>query len=44
MNIGIFVFSKTGNTFSVAEKLRDTLLEMGQSVAWKNWCKPKAAN
>jgi len=33
MNIGIIVFSKTGNTFSVAEKLRDTLLEMGNKVA-----------
>lgn len=33
MNIGIIVFSKTGNTLSVAEKLRDTLLETGHKVA-----------
>jgi len=35
MNIGIIVFSKTGNTLSVAEKLRDTLLETGHKVALK---------
>ena len=33
MNIGIIVFSKTGNTLSVAEKLRDRLLEMGHKAA-----------
>ena len=33
MNIGIIVFSKTGNTLSVAEELRDRLLEMGHKVA-----------
>lgn len=32
MNIGIMVFSKTGNTLSVAEKLRDTLFEKGHKV------------
>lgn len=33
MNIGIFVNSKTGNTLSVAEKLRDRLSAMGHKVA-----------
>ena len=33
MNIGIFVNSKTGNTLSVAEKLRDRLAAMGHKVA-----------
>ena len=33
MNIGIFVNSKTGNTLSVAEKLRDRLVAMGHTVA-----------
>ncbi len=33
MNIGIIVFSKTGNTLSVAEKLRDRLIEMGRKAA-----------
>lgn len=33
MNIGIIVFSKTGNTLSVAEKLRDKLIETGNNVA-----------
>jgi hypothetical protein len=32
MNIGIIVFSKTGNTLSVAEKLQGTLLEKGHKV------------
>ena len=32
MNIGIMVFSKTGNTLSVAEKLRETLLEKGHKA------------
>ena len=32
MNIGIFVNSKTGNTLSVAEKLREKLLAMGHHV------------
>ncbi len=32
MNIGIMVFSKTGNTLSVAEKLRETLLEKGHNA------------
>jgi len=36
MNIGIIVFSKTGNTLSVAEELRDRLLEMGHKVALEN--------
>jgi putative NADPH-quinone reductase len=36
MNIGIIVFSKTGNTLSVAEKLRDTLLEKGHRAALEN--------
>ena len=33
MNIGIFVNSKTGNTLSVAEKLRERLLALGHTVA-----------
>ena len=33
MNIGILVNSKTGNTLSVAEKLRDKLLALGHTVA-----------
>ncbi len=33
MNIGIFVNSKTGNTLSVAEKLRDKLVSIGHNVA-----------
>ena len=33
MNIGIFVNSKTGNTLSVAEKLRERLAAMGHRVA-----------
>jgi len=33
MNIGIFVNSKTGNTLSVAEKLREKLLALGHTVA-----------
>jgi len=32
MNIGIMVFSKTGNTLSVAEKLHETLLEKGHKA------------
>lgn len=32
MNIGIIIFSKTGNTLSVAENLRDTLLSKGHQV------------
>ena len=32
MNIGVFVNSKTGNTLSVAEKLREKLLAMGHHV------------
>ncbi len=32
MNIGIFVFSKTGNTLSVAEKLQAALLEKGHKA------------
>ena len=32
MNIGIIVFSKTGNTLSVAEKLRDTLITKSHKV------------
>ena len=32
MNIGIFVNSKTGNTLSVAEKLRDKLVALGHHV------------
>ena len=32
MNIGIIVFSKTGNTLLVAEKLQGTLLEKGHKV------------
>ncbi len=32
MNIGIIVFSKTGNTLSVAEKLQGTLIEMGHKA------------
>lgn len=32
MNIGIFVYSKTGHTLSVAEKLQDTLLQKGHKV------------
>ena len=35
MNIGIIVFSKTGNTLSVAEKLRDTLLTKSHKVVLK---------
>lgn len=33
MNIGIFVNSKTGNTLSVAEKLRNKLVDLGHHVA-----------
>lgn len=33
MNIGIIVFSKTGNTLSVAEKLQGALIEMGHKAA-----------
>lgn len=33
MNIGVIVYSKTGNTLSVAEKLRDKLLTDGHHVA-----------
>jgi len=33
MNIGIFVNSKTGNTLSVAEILRDKLVTLGHTVA-----------
>jgi flavodoxin len=29
MNIGIVVYSRTGNTYSVALRLRDKLLELG---------------
>lgn len=32
MNIGIIIFSKTGNTLSVGKKLHDTLLTKGHSV------------
>ncbi len=35
MSIGIFVNSKTGNTLSVAEKLRDRLAAMGHKVVVK---------
>jgi len=33
MNIGIFVYSKTGHTLLVAEKLQTALLQMGHKVA-----------
>lgn len=32
MKIGIIVYSKTGNTLSVAERIRETLTENGHSV------------
>ncbi len=32
MKIGIIVYSQTGNTYSIAEKLRDKLLAIGHSV------------
>jgi NAD(P)H dehydrogenase (quinone) len=32
MKIGIIVYSQTGNTYNVAEKLKKRLLEMGHSV------------
>jgi NAD(P)H dehydrogenase (quinone) len=33
MNIGIVVYSQTGNTLSVAEKLKDRLTSIGQTAA-----------
>ncbi|HNX14116.1 MAG TPA: flavodoxin [Oscillospiraceae bacterium] len=36
MNIGIFVYSQTGNTLSVAQKLEGTLRSIGHMVAIKN--------
>ena len=33
MHIGIIIFSRTGNTLSVAEKIRDACLSCGHSVA-----------
>lgn len=32
MKVGIIVYSKTGNTFSVAEKIQDALREIGADV------------